>query len=111
MPEPPRSRDAQHGCGVPRCLGHEVMHRLVALADMPGIDPRSHGFHTLALTGQTQSGDVGAQRLMAISVTEDPGQLVHVGGEAVGTRSLGCGHTSRLAAYPANPLTFLTQSY
>ena len=39
----------------------------------------------LALAGQTQSRDVGAQRLMAIPVPEH-GQLIHVGGEAVGTR-------------------------
>ena len=29
----------------------------------------------------------------------------------VGARTLEGGHTSRLAAYPVNPLTFLTQSY
>jgi hypothetical protein len=48
---------------------------------------------------------------MAIPMAQHGGQLVDIGGEAVGAGSLGGGHTASLAAYPTIPLTFLTQSY
>ena len=105
----PVPRDPQHLGAVPRGIGDEMMHRLMPGADMPRIHARRHRLDTLALAGQTEAGDVGAERLMAIPVAEDPSQLVHIGGKAVGTRTLGRGHTSRLAAYPMIYLTFITQ--
>jgi hypothetical protein len=46
---------------------------------------------------------------MAIPVPEGGGEVVHIGGEAVGACRLGCGHTSRLAGYPMISKVFLTQ--
>jgi len=101
-------RDAQHGRRVPGGVGDKMMHRLMPGADMPGIHARRHRLDALALPGQAQARDVGAQRLMAIPVAEHGGQAVHIGGEALGTGRLGGRHTSRLAGYPMNSLAFLT---
>src|SRR5207245_9657324 len=103
------ARDAQHGGGVPGRIGNEVVHRLVARADMPRIDARRHGLDALALPGQAQAGDVRAQRLMAIPVAEGGGETLHIRGNSLGSSGRGVGHASMLAAYPMISLTFLTQ--
>ena len=76
---------------------------------MAGIDAGRHGLHALAFARLAEAGDVGAERFLAIAMPEDPGQLVHIGGEAAGPRALGRRHTSRMAAYPMLPQLFLTQ--
>src|SRR5712691_11196632 len=102
----PRARDAQHRRGMPGRIGDEVVHRLVAGANMPWIDARRHRLDALALPRQAQAGDVRAQRLMAIPVAEGGGETLHIRGKSLGTSGRGVGHASMLAGYPINSLAF-----
>ena len=49
-----------------------MVHRLVARADMAGIDASRQRLHTLAFARHGEAGDVGAERFMAIAMAEVP---------------------------------------
>jgi hypothetical protein len=98
----------EHGGVVPRGV-RDVMHRLVARAHMAGIDPGGHRLDALAIPGQTQPGDIGAQRPMPILVPEGVGKTLNIRVKPLGAGVREVGHTPRLSAYPMNALTLLTQ--
>jgi hypothetical protein len=53
---------------TPGRIRHQMMQRLVHTLHLVGRQTRSHRFHALALARQQQSGAVGFQRGIAISV-------------------------------------------
>jgi hypothetical protein len=77
----PGAGHAQDRRGLPRGVGDEMVHRLMPRSDVAGIDSGGHGLDALALPRQAQAGDVGAQRLMTVSVAQGRGQVGHVGGK------------------------------
>ena len=95
---------------VPGRVGDQVMHRLVASPHVPGVDPRGHGLDALPVSRQTQAGEVGAQRLAPIRMSEGTRQPVEVLTEPpfAGIARVGS-HAPILAWYPRRALTFVTQ--
>jgi hypothetical protein len=53
---------------APRCIGHEVMHRLMERSHPPRIDPRRHRLDALAISRQHQTHAIGPQRRRPIGV-------------------------------------------
>ena len=100
---------AQDGRIVPGSVRDEVMHRLVAGAHVAGIDARGHRLDTLPVPRQTEPGDIGPQRAMAIPVAEGGGEPLNIRVKPLGAGAREVGHTLRLPAYPMNSLTLLTQ--
>jgi len=107
--EHPVPSDPQHGRLIPRGVGHEVMHRLMACADMPRIDACRHRLNALALPGQAQPGEIGAGRLPSVGVPEHLRQPRHVLPKPLDPGVCDSGHVLTLAWYPPESLTFLTQ--
>ena len=58
---------------------------------------------------QAQPGEVGAQRLVAIGVSQGHGQPLDVLTEPAGAGIQYVGHAAMLAWYPSELLTFVTQ--
>lgn len=63
---------------APGRVADQVMHRLVAGPDAPRVDPRRHGLDALAVSRQTETGEVDAQRLTPIRMSEGTRQPVEV---------------------------------
>jgi hypothetical protein len=55
-----------------------VVHRLVQRAHVPRVDPRGHGLHALAVTGQQETGQVSLERLVPVGVTDDGTKAIGV---------------------------------
>jgi hypothetical protein len=85
------------------------MHRLMAGAHVAGIDAGGHRLDTLPIPRQTEPGDVGPQRAMAIPVAKGGGETLNIRVKPLGAGGREVGHTPRLPAYPMNVLTLLTQ--
>ncbi len=85
QPVPPRHR-RQHlvahlsqQCGIaPGRIGHDVMQRLMHLANVTGRKTRGHGLNTLALQGQQQPLRVVFHRDNAIGVSAAARQLLQI---------------------------------
>jgi hypothetical protein len=60
----------QHGGIVPVRVGHQVRQRLVAGADVAGIQACRHRLHAFALTGQQQAHGVEAHGFVSIGMAE-----------------------------------------
>jgi hypothetical protein len=68
----------QHCLVIPRCVGHQMVERLVHPSYIPRRQARGHWLDTLAITGQKQSRAVIFQRNVTICMSRGIRQTLHI---------------------------------
>jgi hypothetical protein len=91
---------------VPRGIGDEVMHRLMARPDVAGIDARCHRLDALPIPRQAPTRDIGPQGAVPILVAEGRAETLNIGVKPLGASGRKVGHTPMLTAYIMTSLTF-----
>jgi hypothetical protein len=73
----------EQGLITPRCVGYEMMERLVHALHIIRGQSRGQGLDTFAFTGKKQTGAVSLQRCYAIKVLCGSRQAVQIGRKAL----------------------------